>query len=248
MKLMTLLLLLFSLQSQAVCNKNPIKIAVLDSGFGYMDRGHIANLCRIGHKDFSIDKQFTSRYDTDSLVPLDMVGHGTNVVGIIDGYARKSNANYCIVVIKYYSERQTGEKNLLTSVEAIRYATDIGANIINYSGGGPESDEGERLAVKRFIDRGGKFVAAAGNDHSDLDLPENAYYPAMEDRRIIVVGNQDINGVKLQSSNYGNVVKRWEVGENVTAYGLTMTGTSQATAIATGKIIAESYSKCDIGY
>lgn len=248
MKLAILLSLIFISQSYADCQRVPIKIAVIDTGFGYHDKGHDAKLCRYGHKDFSFDKKFAQGYSTVAPLPLDIHAHGTNIVGIIDGYARKTSINYCIVVIKYYSDHQPEMINTYASLEAIEYAANIGVNYINYSGGGAQPNERERLAIKRFIDNGGKFIAAAGNDGQDLDLPQNGYYPAMEDERIIVVGNKSENGIRSKSSNYGSVVKRWEVGEDVTVYGLTMTGTSQATAVATGKIVSESYNKCDIGY
>ena len=106
----------------------------------------------------------------------------------------------------------------------------------------------EKAAVKRFLDHSGKIIAAAGNEHASLELAENAYFPALYDKRIIVVGNNTKDGVRSNSSNYGEPVTRWEVGEDVEAYGIVMTGTSQATAVATGKIISESDNKCDIGF
>lgn len=230
------------------CGKTPIKIAVIDTGFGFNDVGHEARLCQYGHKDFTIDRQFTKNYATHTPVPLDVHGHGTNIAGIIDGYAKKNHINYCIVVIKYYSENQSGDRNLAASINAFTYAANLKVDYVNYSGGGPTVNVLERFEVRRILNYGGKFIAAAGNENADLNKSENAYYPAMYDKRIIVVGNTDKDGVRSKSSNYGNVVKRWEVGEQVTAYGITMTGTSQATAVATGKIVSESDNKCDIGF
>lgn len=227
-------------------------VAVIDTGFGYHHKGDEAKLCRYGHKNFSKDLEMVASdntsYKTVDPFPKDNHGHGTNVVGIIESYAKKSKVNYCIVVIKYYSNKQTPHENIEAGIKAIRYAGDINADFINYSGGGPVQDERERLATKAFLDGGGRFIAAAGNDRSDLDLPENAYYPAMGDRRVVVVGSVDLFGNKSKFSNYGKKVKRWEMGENVSAYGVTMSGTSQATAIATGKILSESRNKCDIGF
>lgn len=235
--------------SNASCrsNKAPIKVAVIDTGFGFQDRGHSAKLCKYGHKDFSTDRQFSSAYSTTIPVPVDNNGHGTNIVGIIDHYASEANVNYCIVVIKYYAEFQTGEQNLSATVEAIKYATNIGVDFINYSGGGPEADLGERLAIIKFLNKGGIFVAAAGNENQSLDIQENAYYPAMDDPRIVVVGNSNGYGMKSEQSNFGRPVNRWEIGEKVTAFGITETGTSQAAAVATGKIVSQSKNKCDIG-
>lgn len=45
--------------------------------------------------------------------------------------------------------------------------------------------------------------------------------------------------IKSDSSNFGKLVNRWEFGQEQIAYGLPFSGTSQATAIATGKIVGE---------
>lgn len=229
------------------CNRPPIKIAVLDTGFGYQDKGHEAHLCRYGHKDFTYDQKYVTSYFTTDPVPYDFHSHGTNIAGIIDDYASRANVNYCIVIIKYYSDSQTGEQNMLASTRAFNYAANIKADYINYSGGGPDTNMFERAAVERFLNHGGHLVAAAGNDNAELNLQGHTFYPAMYDKRIIVVGNTCLDGVKCITSNYGDAVSRWEIGENVTAYGIAMTGTSQATAVATGKIVSKSNNKCDTG-
>lgn len=226
--------------------KSVTTVAVLDTGFGYNNLGHSAKLCKFGHKDFSVDQRYSAEYGTKDKIPLDIHGHGTNIVGVIADNAKITN--YCFVIIKYYSIKQDGKQSVEASNKALEYAANIGADFINYSGGGPERSDRETKAVKRFLDNGGKFIAAAGNEGTNLDLIENAYYPAMDDKRIIVVGNNNFYGVRSYKSNYGKVVKRWELGENVTGYGLTMTGTSQATAVATGKILSERKNTCDIGF
>lgn len=235
------LTLLSPLADAKQCGKAPIKIAVIDSGFGFEGKGHTAKLCKFGHKDFSNEAQMSVSYDTKVPVPSDIMSHGTNIVGIIDSILKKSKVDYCIVVIKYYSEKQTGSENLQANIKAIDYAANLKVDYINFSGGGVEFSGGEYKAVKKFLDQGGQLIAAAGNENSNLDT--SSYYPAKYDERIIVVGNHTADGVRSYSSNYGSVVKRWEVGENVKAYGIILTGTSQATATATGKIVSES--KCD---
>jgi hypothetical protein len=69
----------------------------------------------------------------------------------------------------------------------------------------------------------------------------------MYDKRTVVVGSLDNNGKKMESSNFGSAVSRWELGLNVIGYGIIMSGTSQAAAVATGKIVSENPNKCDIG-
>ena len=68
----------------------------------------------------------------------------------------------------------------------------------------------------------------------------------MYDKRIYIVGNlvkKDSRSI-ANTSNYGEPVNTWEVGTNVLSrlpgksFGF-MTGTSQATAVKTGKIVRE---------
>lgn len=247
-----LLLTLFSLSTFAgECKKHPIQVAVIDTGFGYVndEARYFPKLCRTGHKDFSRDQDYHISGLYDVKVPVDYHGHGTNIVGIIDGYASESKVDYCIIVLKYYSPEQTNKRNAEASLEAIKEATRLHVDIINYSGGGETQSAEEKQAIKKFLNQGGKIVAAAGNNGVKLGgFMGGEFYPAMSDPRVIIVGNWSRPGVISKTSNYGKLVKRWEIGEKVTAYGITMTGTSQATAVATGKIIAHSANQCDLGF
>ena len=219
----------------------PVTIAVIDTGFGYYNVGHGAKLCQYGHMDFSIIQKFTAAYGTQDLVPEDLDGHGTNIVGIIDGYLKKTNIDYCIVIIKFYSSSQSGNQNEEGTIKAIEYATNIHADYINYSGGGPDLSTDEQIAVKKFLDQGGVLVAAAGNENHNLDLPQYTYCPALDDSRVISVGNLGRDGKKYYSSNYGSAITEWEIGEDVMVYNISRTGTSQATAVATGKLVAKRF-------
>jgi subtilisin family serine protease len=229
-----------AVNSKPRCAKDFIVIAVIDTGFGFKDLGHDAGLCNFGHKDFSGDGDEIYDYDTGDAIPVDINGHGTNIVGIIDRYAKNADANYCIVVLKYYSENTFFKKNNLPpTVKAIRYATKIKADIINFSAEGPDPSREEEDAIKDFIDRGGTFVTAAGNGGLDLDNEKNHSYPAQDDPRVIAVGNLSKNGERHKTSNYGMDIKAWEIGEKISAYGLTLTGTSQAAAVYSGKLIGK---------
>lgn len=223
-------------------NTKPIVVAVIDTGLGWTFRDKFAgsgeHLCKFGHKNFTAYPSYTSTFDTQDPVPLDHHGHGTNIAGIIADNA--GNANYCMVILKYYDPVAKANDNLNNTIKAINYATQIGADFINYSGGGTDKSEAEAQAVKKYLDNGGRFLAAAGNERSDLE--KNPYYPALDDPRVISVGNLELDGKVSSSSNYGKLVSRWEIGTGVIGYGIIMTGTSQATAVATGKIIFQQ--KC----
>jgi len=214
-----------------------IRIAVIDTGFGYMGKGSKAHLCKYGHRDFTGYSEYNHKTFTPDPVPRDIDhGHGTNIVGLIDKYASDSGVSYCIVVLKFYRDDAITDENVRAEVEAIEWAISLHVDFINLSEGGEKYSEAEAEAVKKFIDGGGTVIAAAGNENHDL--AEHPYYPAMSDPRVIVVGNIYKNGERSKISNYGDRVDVWEVGDNQTANGITLTGTSQAAAITTGKTVA----------
>lgn len=210
-------------------------VAVIDTGIDAKS----LKLCKRGHRSFVAALPN----------PLeDEHGHGTHVAGIIRKNA--GDSQYCMVAIKFYSDQNTVEQNIRNMREAIQYAIDIRVNLINISGGGPDFDLLEYKTVERALDLNIKMVVAAGNDSVNLDYECN-YFPACYDRRIVVVGNLELHtGIitsmtRSPSSNYGNVVTTWEVGTNILStlphgeHGY-MSGTSQATAAATGHLIKEA--------
>lgn len=235
----------FISNTYANCKQNVV--AVIDTGFGFNDKSKEAKLCKVGHKDFTSQKKFQTFSGVKTPVPLDTHGHGTNIVGIIEKYAKFGDTNYCILVLKYFNQNDSGYNNLNATIDAINYAIGLKADFINYSAGGEDPSEREKEAIEKFLNQGGHFISAAGNSGKNLDLPGNDYYPAKYDKRITVVGSLDEKGKKSESSNFGKVVNRWERGVSVEGYGLTMSGTSQATAIATGKIVSQNKNQCDIG-
>jgi thermitase len=172
-------------------------------------------------------------------------GHGTHIAGIIgaeggNGFGVAGVApKVSIMAIKYYDPTVPNANNLQNTIKAIRYATKMGAKIINYSGGGLEYSAEEYEAIKGAKDKGALFVAAAGNERSNSD--KNHYYPADYPlpNIISVTASNETNNV-LPSSNYGQfTVDIQAPGSNIysTLPGNTfanMTGTSQATAFATG--------------
>jgi subtilisin family serine protease len=129
---------------------NDITIAVIDSG---VDSGH-PDL-----QGVIFDEQnFTrgARQDTS--------GHGTHVCGIIAAVR-----NNRIGIAGVCQSRRLISLKALSPYDgpgyyrAIRYATDNGAQVINFSLGGGR-DQTEELLIKRAIAKGIVIVAAIGND------------------------------------------------------------------------------------
>jgi subtilisin family serine protease len=115
----------------------------------------------------------------------------------------------------------------------------MGAKIINYSGGGILRSPLEETALKWAAQKGVLVIAAAGNEGLNSDFFH--FYPADYDLpNILSVGAIDRADTLLNVSNYGtSTVDIAGPGKNIysTLPGGThgfMTGTSQATAFATG--------------
>jgi thermitase len=230
-----------------------ILVAVIDTGIDASHKDLAPNIYnekstpRGKNCPASALKVFGWDYVTGKCNPSDDHGHGTHVAGIIGAVTNLDSGvsgvapRVSIMAVKYYSESNPGSVNLKNTIDALNYAIDRGARIINYSGGGPEYSEAEYLAIKRAESRGILIVAAAGNEHQNTDLRENYYYPqAYGLSNIISVAATDINNNLLPSSNWGkSKVDVAAPGENIYStlpgnrYGY-MTGTSQATAFVSG--------------
>jgi thermitase len=220
---------------------NNIIVAVIDTGIDASHPDLKVNVWRDSNHHYGWN------FVNNQANPQDDHGHGTHVAGILGAVANPKTGvagvaqKVSIMSVKYYSDANPGAVNLRNTVKAIEYAVQNGAKIINYSGGGPEFSEDEYLAIKKAEAKGVLFVAAAGNERQDTDVPENYYYPsAYKLTNIISVAATDINNQLLKSSNWGKTkVDVTAPGENIFStlpngrYGY-MTGTSQATAFVTG--------------
>lgn len=168
---------------------------------------------------------------------IDHHGHGTHVTGIIQQRTRSARVKF--MILKYYDPTIPAADNLLNTVKAIRYATRMKADIINYSGGGDERSPMEEAAIRDAQKQGILFVAAAGNEGRNTDV--KGYYPAGYSlSNIISVAALDSRKRLLASSNFGTrTVDIAAPGKNIFSalpggkYGY-MSGTSQATAWVTG--------------
>lgn len=219
-----------------------VVVAVVDTGIDPSHPDLKANLWReagTGHYGWDFVK--------GSANPGDEHGHGTHVSGIIGAQLNREAGisgvahKVSIMAVRYYSEKASGAQNLKNSIRALNWAIDHGAQIINYSGGGPEFSMDEYVAIKRAREKGVLIVAAAGNEKSNVDSPENYYYPcAYRLDNIVCVAATNIRNSLLTSSNWGKaMVDVAAPGENILstvpgkkyAY---MSGTSQATAFVSG--------------
>ncbi|MDO9181247.1 MAG: S8 family serine peptidase [Bacteriovorax sp.] len=218
-------------------NKN-IVVAVVDTGVDptheflakniFIENGKVES-SQYG-VDFSKDKK-------SSGTPLDNHGHGSHVSGII----KSIYPEVLLLELKYYNASASGEDNLNSTVEALRYAVDHNVDVINYSGGGEGASRKEFEILKEAEKKGILVVVAAGNNQANIDDKKTAYYPASYGlKNVITVTAYDENLQILNSSNFGSH------GVDIFAPGYRiksslnngrsgyLTGTSQATAFVTG--------------
>jgi serine protease len=166
-----------------------ITIAVIDSGVSLVP-------------DLKKTK-FVPGYDfvNDRIDTSDDNGHGTHVTGTI---AQSTNNNYGVAGIAYKAKimplkvlGKTGGGEIADIAEAIRFAADHGADVINMSLGGAGENQLMKEAIDYAYHKGVVIVAAAGNENRNA-----ASYPARYPK-VISVSATDSAGQKAPYSNYG---------------------------------------------
>src|SRR3989338_7164511 len=115
---------------------------------------------------------FVAGYDfvNNDPPPNDDNSHGTHVAGTI---AQRTNNSTGVAGLAYQSclmplkvLNSSGSGTYADIAEAIRWAADHGAKVINMSLGGPSGTSYLEDALKYAYDKGVTIVAAAGNDNS----------------------------------------------------------------------------------
>jgi serine protease len=147
--------------------------------------------------------KFVPGYDfvNDRVNAVDDNGHGTHVAGTI---AQSTNNGYGVAGIAYEAKIMPlkvlsagGGGTVADIAEAIRFAADNGAGVINLSLGGGGESRLLKEAIDRAYNKGVVIVAAAGNSNQNA-----AAYPARYPR-VISVAATDAAGEKSPYSNYG---------------------------------------------
>ncbi|RAP34984.1 hypothetical protein DID80_06965 [Candidatus Marinamargulisbacteria bacterium SCGC AAA071-K20] len=181
--------------------------------------------------------------------PIDIDGHGTHVAGIAAGKQSVENnfigVNPSAKIMNLRIFDEDGNFTGANVADAIRYAVDNGAKIINCSFGaspGFIDEDIVKLALQYAIDNGVIVVAATANTSNNyVRYPE--YYPG-----VITVSNLDIlNGhlghedYYIYHSGYGSHVDFCAYGGNIYSLDLDnsfrrLTGTSMSSPLIAGAI------------
>lgn len=198
--------------------QEPVRIAVIDSGISP------EAYSKINHCNKKLDKSFAD----DTL--YDFVTHGTNITGLI--HTNSGIVPHCFIIIKIWGDPKAIKADSSIYLDAIEYATKLNPDIINLSGGGGGIRYRERDAVVKYINKGGIFVNAAGNENMYLSKNKCQWYPGCYDARIKVIGNIGNN------SNYGPRIDHTLNGNNKDGFGVKGSGSSQSAAIFTGWMVS----------
>lgn len=202
---------------------NEIKVAVIDTGVAFEDYYDSENQMQyrlapeLAHVNFSSPKSYQSidcsgdvfalRKETNH--PNDDHGHGTHVTGtIVQATNNATHAagiamNTTIIPLKILHQCDEGQRQIGTSLdlaEAIIFAVDQGANIINMSLGGSEYSQIVADAISYADENGVIMIAAAGNDAS-RDSSSPLSYPAAYSE-VISVGATRWDNIRAVYSQY----------------------------------------------
>lgn len=187
-----------------------VTVAVIDTGVTKVD---------------DLEKtQFVEGYDfvNDRTSANDDNGHGTHVAGTI---AQSTNNNYGVAGIAYEASimplkvlSSGGSGTISDIAEAIKFAADNGADVINMSLGGGGESQLMKEAIDYAHNKGVVIIAAAGNSNQS-----SAGYPARYPR-VIGVSSLGPSGEKAPYSNFG-------AGVDISAPGGAISGENKAGGI-----------------
>ncbi|MDN5326644.1 MAG: cell wall-associated protease [Moorella sp. (in: firmicutes)] len=196
-----------------VPNRNPVIVAVVDSGIDFYQEDLQGRILLDGAWDFVLNDSY----------PLDLDGHGTEVAGIIAaatgnatgiaGTAGRQNVQ--ILPLRVFNLQGLADTYLVS--QAITYAVDNGAQVINLSLGGPQYSQVLADAVTYAWEHGAVVVAAAGNDSGPVSYP--AALP-----HVIAVAASDGGDRVADFSNHGPQVMVAAPGVDVLTTGISYPG------------------------
>jgi subtilisin family serine protease/subtilisin-like proprotein convertase family protein len=152
--------------------------------------------------------------------PNDIEGHGTHVAGIIGAVGNNGigiagvNWNVSILPVRVLAPSGGTIEAIVGGIDYVTMLRENGVPIAaaNASYGGPGSRfyedvengfDAERDAIVRFIQEGGTFVAAAGNDSADNDDDITSFPASYKIPGLISVASTDWDDRMSGFSNYG---------------------------------------------
>jgi hypothetical protein len=170
------------------------------------------------------------------------IRHGSMVAGIAAANANNAvgtaGIDWNTKILPLQSIDDDGYGDSLTVGDAIIYAADQGADVINMSLGSADPDPYILAAVEYAYSKGAVVVAASGNDGCNCMI-----YPARYDTTLSV-GAEDEAGNRASFSSYGQTLDVMAPGVNITSSSFTKdfplnsygvgSGTSYAAPVVSG--------------
>lgn len=206
----------------------PVVVAVIDSGIDVSNPDLVNRIAQGGYNFY--------RGNTDV---TDMIGHGTEVAGIIA--AQSNNAigisGVCgssdVKILPLKTVDNDGYSYVADVIEAIEYAIEYNVDVINLSMGGPENSIAEKEAVQRAVQNGIVVVASAGNTGTGV-----YEYPASYDN-VISVGSVASDDRVSSFSTCNDRIDVVAPGENIYSCALNngykaVSGTSFSAPLVSG--------------
>ena len=196
-------------------NAQPVTVAVIDTGLDWNHRNidwdniwfnpkptprTVETNGKHGYVDDRIGWDFFARDNR----PWDFDGHGTMVAGIIAGSWKDKdgiagiNPFARLMILK--AVNNFGITRMSFLAEAIAYAADHGARVINLSVGGKGDARVALDAIDYAYAKGAVIVVAAGNEGKEV----KDYGIAMSDK-ILLVGATGFKDERMGFSNWGKI-------------------------------------------
>jgi Subtilase family len=193
----------------------PVIVAVIDTGLDWNHKniswenlwrnpkeipGNSVDDDKNGYVDDLIGWDF---FDRDSK-PWDYDGHGTFVAGIIagrwDDKAGMAGVNPFARLMILKAINNFGHTRSSFVAQAIAYAADNGARVINLSVGGKEISPVEMAAIDYAYSKGVVIVAAAGNEGINVGT-----YGIASSEKVLTVASTGFKDERTVFSNWGNI-------------------------------------------
>jgi thermitase len=182
-----------------------IPVAILDSGLS---------------PDSSLSPLVTAGWDAvnPDQILSDSEGHGTQMAYLASGLMAAngmSSAEELLPVVAVRAFDEDGKTSNFAIIQALAYAKQAGATVVNMSWGSETDSDFMRTAMEVAARQGMVLVAAAGNEPTGRPVYPAAYSV------VIGVGGSTADGQPWKQSNYGSFVElsasataRFPVGHN----------------------------------
>jgi len=160
----------------------------LNSGYDYYTDGNIFTLRKVGTNSYWTEKTKNDLLfltDASGAAIEDGLGHGSSVAGIVGAVHNSIGGAGIVPAARIMALKVSNDGGFMSDssiIEAINYAVNNGAGVINLSLTGPEYSQALEQATDYAYSRGVVVVASAGNDGSEVKN-----YPAAN-KNVISVG------------------------------------------------------------